>query len=118
MAVYLIFWEPSAPVVFSAPVASVSMSVVLRWAKKFRVDTDFGGSLTDADVEPGLLDFLAVCEVPLEIWLLRLFTLRKSSSWAADSTEVLFIAKFCSACALTLKTAFSSFSVTVCTCSK
>jgi hypothetical protein len=33
---------------------------------------------------------------------LRLFTSRKSSSWAVDSTEVLFIAPLCPACALAL----------------
>jgi hypothetical protein len=46
--------------VFSAPVVSVSMSVVLRGAKKLRVDTAFGGSLTAADVGTDLVDFLTV----------------------------------------------------------
>jgi hypothetical protein len=59
--------------VFSAPVVSVAMSVVLRGAKKMRVNTGFGRTLTDADVGTGLVDFLAVCKVLLEICLLRLF---------------------------------------------
>jgi hypothetical protein len=45
---------------FSAPVVSVSISVVLRGAKKLRVNTVFGGSLTAADVGTVLVDFLAV----------------------------------------------------------
>jgi hypothetical protein len=59
---------------FSEPVVSVSLSVVLRGAKKLRFNTDFGGSLTAADVWNGLVDFLAVCEVSSDICLLRLFT--------------------------------------------
>jgi hypothetical protein len=51
--------------VFSAPVVSVSMSIVLRGAKKLRVNTAFGGSLTAADVGTDLVDFLAVCVVSL-----------------------------------------------------
>jgi hypothetical protein len=42
--------------VYSAPAVSVSMSVVLRDAKKLRLITAFGGSLTAAVVS--LLDFL------------------------------------------------------------
>jgi hypothetical protein len=68
--------------VFSVPVLSVSMSVVLRSAKKVQVNTAFGGSLTAADVGTDLVDFLAVCEVLLEIYLLHLITSWKSSSWA------------------------------------
>jgi hypothetical protein len=49
--------------VFSAPVASVSMSLILRVAKKLRVITAFGGSLTAADVGTGLIEFLALYEV-------------------------------------------------------
>jgi hypothetical protein len=49
--------------VFCAPVVSMSMSVVLRGAKKLRDNTAFGGSLTVADVGTGLVDFLALCEV-------------------------------------------------------
>jgi hypothetical protein len=45
--------------VFSAPVVSVSMSVALRGAKKLRVNSDFGGSLTAADVGTGLVNVLA-----------------------------------------------------------
>jgi hypothetical protein len=60
--------------VFSAPAVSVSMSVVLRGAKKLRINTAFGGSLTATDVGTGLVDFLAVCKVLLEIYLLHLFT--------------------------------------------
>jgi hypothetical protein len=44
---------------------------------------------------------------------LRLFTFWKSSSWAVDSTVVLFTALLWPACALTFRTAFSPFSVTV-----
>jgi hypothetical protein len=58
---------------FSVTVVSVSMSVVLRGAKKLQVNTAFGGSLTDTDVGTGLVDFLAVCEVSFEICLLHLF---------------------------------------------
>jgi hypothetical protein len=63
---------------FSAPVVSVSMSLVLRGSKKLRVDTALGGSLTAVDIVTDLVDFLAVCEVSLEICLLRLFTFWKS----------------------------------------
>jgi hypothetical protein len=59
--------------VFSAPVVSVSMSVVLRGVKKLRVNTDFGGSLTAADVRAGLINFFTVCEILLEIHFLHLF---------------------------------------------
>jgi hypothetical protein len=56
------FLEASCPSsAFSAPVVSVSMPGVLRGAKKLRVNTAFGGSLTAADVGTGLVDFLAVC---------------------------------------------------------
>jgi hypothetical protein len=65
--------------VFSAPVVSVSMTVVLRGAKKFRVNTTFGGSLPAADVITDLVEFLAVCELLLELCLLHLYTSRKSS---------------------------------------
>jgi hypothetical protein len=71
---------------FSAPVVSVSMSVVLRGAKKLRVNIAFGGSLIAMDVGTGLFDFLPLSELSLEICLLRLFTSRKSSSWAVHST--------------------------------
>jgi hypothetical protein len=60
--------------VFSAPVVSVSMSVVQRGAKNLRVETDFGGSSTGSDVATGLVELLVVCEVLLEMCLLRLFT--------------------------------------------
>jgi hypothetical protein len=53
--------------VFSASLVSVSMSIVLRGAKKLRVNTAFGGSLKSADDGTCLVDFLAVCEVLLEI---------------------------------------------------
>jgi hypothetical protein len=55
---------------------------------------------------------LAVSEVSLEICLLHLFTSWKSS-WVINSTEVLFTAPLHPACALTGRTAFSSFSVTM-----
>jgi hypothetical protein len=90
----------------------VSMPVVPRSAKKLRINTVSGGSLTVADVGTGLVYFLAVCEVSLVICLLRLFTSRKSSSWAIDSSEDLFTSPLCPACALTFRAAFSSFSVT------
>jgi hypothetical protein len=60
--------------VFCAPVVCVSMSVVLRGAKKLRVHTAFGVSLTTVDVGTGLIDFLDVCELSLEICLFRVFT--------------------------------------------
>jgi hypothetical protein len=59
--------------VFYAPVVSVSMSVVLRGAKKLRVDTAFRGSLTAPDVGTLLVDILLDCEVSLEICILRCF---------------------------------------------
>jgi hypothetical protein len=58
----------------------VSVLVVLRNAKNLRVSIAFGDSLTAADVGTGLVDFLVVCEVLLEICLLRLVPCRKSSS--------------------------------------
>jgi hypothetical protein len=48
---------------FSSPVVSVSMSVIVRGAKKLRVNTAFGGNLTALDVETGLFNCLVVCEV-------------------------------------------------------
>jgi hypothetical protein len=52
---------------FSASVVSVSMLVrVLRGGKKLRVNSAFEGILTDVDVEAGLVDFSAVCEILLE----------------------------------------------------
>jgi hypothetical protein len=60
---------------------------------------------------------LAVCDVSLEICLLRLFTSRKSSSWAVDATEVLFTASLCPAFAVTLRPASVHF-VLPCTCRK
>jgi hypothetical protein len=60
---------------FSAPVVSVSMSV-LRFAKKLRVGTAFGGSLAAEDVGTDLVDFLAGCEVSLELCSLRFFSSR------------------------------------------
>jgi hypothetical protein len=52
----------------------VCMSVVLRGAKKLRVNTAFGGILTAAGTGTGLVDFCAVCEISLEICFLHLFT--------------------------------------------
>jgi hypothetical protein len=60
---------------------------------------------------------LAVCKVLLETCLLHLFTSQQSLSWAVDSTEVLFTASLCPACALTFRMAFSS-SLLLCTCRK
>jgi hypothetical protein len=51
------------------------------------------------------VDFLAVCEVLLQTCLLHLFTSWKSS-WAIDSTEVLFNAPLCPASALHLQDGF------------
>jgi hypothetical protein len=70
--------------------------------------------LTAADVRIGLVDFLAVCEVLLDILHLRHFTCWKSSSWAIDSTEVLFTTPLRPSCALAFRMAFYSFDVTVC----
>jgi hypothetical protein len=68
----------------------VSMAEFHKGAKKLRVDTASGGSLTDADISTDLVHFLPVCEVLLEIRHLRLFISSKSSSWDVDSTVVLF----------------------------
>jgi hypothetical protein len=81
VAAYLVFWEPPAPVV------SVSMSAVLRDAKNFPVDTAFGGSLTVADVGTLLVNFLADCEVSLELCLLR-FCL---SVWGGPESLGIFV---------------------------
>jgi hypothetical protein len=70
---------------FSVSVDSVSMSLVLRCAKKLRVNTVLVGSLLAADFGADVIDFLSVREVSLEICLLRLFRSWKTSSWAADS---------------------------------
>jgi hypothetical protein len=77
--------------VFSAPVASVSMSMSLvqRGAKKLRVMAALVGALSAADFGIDIVDFLVVSEVSLEIWLLHLFTSWKSSSWGVDCNEVL-----------------------------
>jgi hypothetical protein len=88
--------------VFSAPVVSVYMSVL--WGlKNLRVDTAFGGSLTAVDVRTILVDFLADCEVSSKLCLLRFLTSWKSSSWAVDSNEILFIAPLCFAVHLGLQ---------------
>jgi hypothetical protein len=55
--------------VFSASVATVSMSLVLRGAKKLRVITVLVGSLPAADFGADIVDFLTVCEVSLDICL-------------------------------------------------
>jgi hypothetical protein len=89
------------------------MSVALRGAKKLQVNISFCGSLRAADFGTALVDFLAVCDVLLEIYYLRLVTSWKSSNWAADSTEVQFTARLYPARALIFKAAFSSFRVTV-----
>jgi hypothetical protein len=86
------------------------MPVVLRGAKKLRVDTAFWGSMKATDIGTVLVEFLADCEVSSELRLFRYFTSQKSSSWAVDSGEVLFNESLCFAYALT---AFSSISVTV-----
>jgi hypothetical protein len=74
---------------FSAPSVSVSMSVVLRGVKKLRANAAFGGSLTPADVETGLSEFLADCEV---------------TSWGVESDEV-FSPHHCVCLALTCRKA-------------
>jgi hypothetical protein len=48
----------------------MSMPVVLRGAKKLRVNAALRDSLTAADVGNYLVDFLAVCTVMLDICLL------------------------------------------------
>jgi hypothetical protein len=63
VAAYLTFWQPPAPV------ASVSMSLVLRGAKKLQVGTVFGVCLTAVDTGTDLFVFLTVSEVSLEIRL-------------------------------------------------
>jgi hypothetical protein len=93
---------------FAAPVVSMSISVVLRGVKKLRGSIAFGGSLTAVDVGTGLVNFLALYEVSLEIWLLHLFTSRKLSSQAIHSTEIWFTAPLCPACAFILRMAFGS----------
>jgi hypothetical protein len=56
----------------------------------------FGCSLTAAaDAGPGSVDVLAVCEVLLEIFLLRLFTPWKSSSWADDPVVAVELLRSC-----------------------
>jgi hypothetical protein len=58
------------------------------------------------------MDFWTVCEILMEICLFHLFTSGNSSSWAIDSTDVLFPAAVCSAYALAFRMAFISFIVT------
>jgi hypothetical protein len=70
--------------------------------------------LEDGDAGTSFVEFLDVSEVPIEIYLLRRFISRKSSSWTVESTEILFTALLCPACALTFRTVFSLFCVTVC----
>jgi hypothetical protein len=53
---------------------SVSMPVVLRGAKKLRVDAAFGGNMKAADIGTVLVEFLADCEVSSELRHLRFFT--------------------------------------------
>jgi hypothetical protein len=96
--------------VFSGPAVSMTTSLVLRDANNFRVNTAFGGSLTVVDVVTDLVDFFAVCEV----------SLRDSPSASLYFPEVVilgcwlqFTIPLCSACALTFRMAFSSFSVTM-----
>jgi hypothetical protein len=50
---------------FSVPVVSVSMSLVLRGAKKLRLDTTFGGCLIAVVIGTDFVYFLAICEVAL-----------------------------------------------------
>jgi hypothetical protein len=49
------------------------MSVVVRRAKKLQVDIALGDNLTTADVGTGLVDVLAVCEIPLDTPLASLY---------------------------------------------
>jgi hypothetical protein len=69
--------------------------------------------LTAADVGPDLVYFLDVCKVSLEICLLHLFTLWKSSTWSVDPTNVLFTPQLCPIFVLAFRMAFSSFIVIV-----
>jgi hypothetical protein len=57
--------------VFSVPVVSMSMTLVLRDAKKLQDDTAFGVCLTVVEIGTDLVDFMVVSEVSLEIRLLR-----------------------------------------------
>jgi hypothetical protein len=77
--------------VFFASVVSIPISVVLRTAKNLAVNTDLVGSLRDVDAGTCLVDFVAFCEVLLEIRFLRLFISYKSSSPGS-----LIPPKFCS----------------------
>jgi hypothetical protein len=61
--------------VFSVSVDSVSMSLVLRGAKKLRVDIALVGSLQAANFGTDTVDFLNVCEVSLEMTLSCLYFL-------------------------------------------
>jgi hypothetical protein len=49
--------------------------MVLRGAKKLRVNDAFGGIFTAANFGTGLVDFLAVCKVLLDIPLASLYFL-------------------------------------------
>jgi hypothetical protein len=95
---------------FFAPADSVSVSVVLRGAKKLRVNTTFRGSLTTAVVGTGLVDFLAVCERYVST-----VSLGPGSRHPGPFIPLRFFfhCAIFSACALIFKTAFSSFSVTM-----
>jgi hypothetical protein len=61
--------------VLSVSEDSVSMSLVLRGAKKLRVITVLVGSLPAADFGADVIDFLSVCEVSLEIYRVNVFLL-------------------------------------------
>jgi hypothetical protein len=98
------FSKPPTPVVFSTPIVSVSMSVVQRSAGKAHINIASGGILTAADIGIDFFDFCAVCEVLLEICLLRLFISWKSSSWAVDYTEGLVTAPLFPSYVLTFRT--------------
>jgi hypothetical protein len=90
---------------------SSSLHVHVSTPGRCKESAAFGGSLAAVDVRTGLVNFLALCEVLLEVCLLCVFPLWKSSSWDIDFIEVLFTVPLYPACALTLKMAFSSFSV-------
>jgi hypothetical protein len=65
------FGAPFSGRAFSAPVVSVSKLLVLRGAQNLRVIAALVGSLPAADFGTDIVEFLAVCEVSLEICLLR-----------------------------------------------
>jgi hypothetical protein len=89
--------------------ASCSSSLHVHVSSSERCEeVAFGGSLTVAVVATVLVDFLAVCEVSIEMCLL--VSLFPGSH--RPGPLVLFIARLFPACALDFRKVFSPFSVT------